>query len=291
MLLGCDVPFFDSPGDIRDFAQAAEELGYDSLNFSEHVASTTDSPFPQGFSFDDPWRESATHAAFLAAVTTRIELSTSMLLLALRPTVLAAKQAAEVDLLSGGRLRLGVAVGWNGKEVAALGQDPTTRGARLAEQVEVLRLLWTQDAVTYRGRFHDLTGVGIHPRPGATIPIWMGAGTFADGGVPADALLRRIARLADGYKMLAALGRDPSAGTPIIERLREIAVQEGRDPATIGIEARLITRLTPETEWHSVVSQWIAAGATHIGLGNRIAGGSVADHIELIARVMTALRG
>ncbi|MCP2256143.1 Luciferase-like monooxygenase [Prauserella aidingensis] len=101
--LGCDLPYFREAAETRDFAQAAEELGYDVLNFSEHVAATTDSPFPPGFTFGDPWHESMTLAAFLAGVTRRIEISTSMYLLPLRPTVLAAKQAAEVDLLTRGK--------------------------------------------------------------------------------------------------------------------------------------------------------------------------------------------
>jgi alkanesulfonate monooxygenase SsuD/methylene tetrahydromethanopterin reductase-like flavin-dependent oxidoreductase (luciferase family) len=130
---GCDLPYFSDPGEIREFVQAAEELGYDHVAFSEHVASAQDSPFPQtggrgaSFSFEDPWHESFTLLGFLAAATSRIELSTSMLLVGLRPTVLAAKQAAEIDLLSRGRLRLGVAVGWNSREYDALGVDPLTR--------------------------------------------------------------------------------------------------------------------------------------------------------------------
>jgi len=194
--LGCDLPYFEDAAQIQEFAQAAEELGYDVLSFSEHVASTTDSKFPPGFAFDDPWHESMTHAAFLAGVTSRIEISTSMCLLPLRPTVLAAKQAAEVDLLTRCRFRLGVAVGWNEREVAALGQDRHTRGKRFEEQIEVLRMLWTQSEVTFNGSFHELQGVGIHPRPSRSIPLWIGAGNSENAGIPTDRALRRIARIA-----------------------------------------------------------------------------------------------
>ncbi|MFD5259062.1 LLM class F420-dependent oxidoreductase [Streptomyces bobili] len=289
--LGCDLPYFREATEIRDFAQAAEELGYDALNFSEHVAATTDSPFPPGFTFEDPWHESMTLAAYLAGVTRRIGISTSMYLLALRPTVLAAKQAAEVDLLTGGRLRLGVAVGWNDREVSALGQDPLTRGARFEEQVEVLRLLWSQPEVTYTGAFHTLRGVGIHPRPGRSIPVWIGAGGFATGGVPSDRVLRRVARIADGYKMFAPLGLDEDAAVKVVERLRRFTEEAGRDRAALKIEARLLAQAVPEDGWRDLVARWVARGVSHIGLGNRIVGGSVADQVKLIEQVARVVRG
>lgn len=286
----CDVPFFSSPSELRDFAQAAEDLGYDCLNFSEHVATTRDSPFPPGFSFEDPWHESMTLATFLAASTRRIEISTSMMLLALRPTVLAAKQAAEVDLLSGGRLRLGVSVGWNDREVDLLERDFRTRGARLEEQIEVMRLLWTESAVTYSGAFHQLNEAAIRPQPQRCIPIWMGAGNVHAGGVPSDKLLRRIVGYADGYKMLAALGFDRGAAMQTVERLRTIAAELGRDPGSIGIEARLLAQAEPSDQWRRTVDDWSAMGATYIGLGNRITGGTLEDQVQLIAQVMEVIR-
>jgi probable F420-dependent oxidoreductase len=288
--LGCDLPFFASPSEIRDFAQAAEDLGYDCLNFSEHVAATRDTPFPPGFSFEDPWHESMTLAAFLAAVTSRIEISTSMMLLPLRPTVLAAKQSAEVDQLAQGRLRLGVAAGWNEREVALLGQDPASRGSRLEEQIEVMRLLWTQPSVTYSGAFHEITDAGIHPRPERSIPIWMGAGNLRNGGVPGDRLIRRIVRYADGYKMFAPLGLDREAAVHTVERLRAVAREEGRDPGSLGIEARLLPQVVPEQQWRPLVADWAALEADYVGLGNRIVGGSVEDQITLVSRVIEIVR-
>ena len=288
--LGCDIPFLADPRDVREFAVAVEDLGFDTLSWSEHVASTVDSPFPAGFSHEDPWHEAMTFAAFLAGVTTRIQLSTSMMLLALRPAVLAAKQVAEVDLLSGGRLRLGVSLGWNDREVAALGVDPRTRGARLEEQLTVMRLLWTEDPVTFSGGFHQLDGVGIHPRPARSVPIWMGAGSFASRGVPSDKTLHRIARSADGYKMFAPAGADLALATKVIQRLHGILAAEGRDPAAFGIEARLLTQQTPEAEWPERVAAYAELGVSDIGLGNRIVGGTVADQIAHLRHVMTALR-
>jgi probable F420-dependent oxidoreductase len=290
MRIGCDLPYFPDAGAIRAFAQAAEELGYDHLAFSEHVASALDSPFPEGFVFEDPWREAGTMLPYLAACTSRIELMTSMMLLPLRPTVLAAKQVAEADLLSGQRIRLGVAVGWNTSEVRALGVDPSTRGARMAEQVDLLRMLWTQPSVTYHGRFHDLDGVGIHPQPGRLIPIWMGAGNFGSGGAPNERSLRRIARLADGYKMFAPLGAKTEQARAILDQLRDLVRAEGRAPDEFGVEARLITQSVPAEQWVDVAQLWQQAGASHLGLGNRVAGGTVDDQIRLIERVIRAIR-
>ncbi|WP_460062504.1 LLM class F420-dependent oxidoreductase [Streptomyces sp. YKOK-I1] len=293
--LSCDLAYFGAPEAIRDVAQAAEELGYDSLCFSEHVAVTTDTPLPPGFSHDDPWHEAMTFAAYVAAVTSRIEITTSMMLLPLRPTVLAAKQAAEVDLLSGGRLRLGVSVGWNEREVTALGQNPRERGARLEEQVEVMRLLWAGPDVTYTGRFHRLTGVAVHPRPNRRIPVWMGAGGFARGaptdGVPTDRALRRIARLADGYKMIAPLGLHPEKAHETVDRLRGYVREAGRPADAVGVEARLLTQVVPEDKWRDVLDAWSKAGATHLGLGNRIVGGTPDDQIAALAHAMDVLRG
>ena len=179
---------------------------------------------------------------FLAAVTDRITLSSAMLLATLRSPVLVAKQAAEVDLLSGRRLRLGLSVGWNREEQVALGVDPATRGARLDEMVPLLRRLWTEDEVTHAGEHYALDGVGLHPQPGRAIPIWMGGGGLENGGQPPEVSLRRAARLADGFKLMAPTGTDVDRALSIAERLREHAVREGRD---IEIEARLLTQVTP----------------------------------------------
>jgi probable F420-dependent oxidoreductase len=290
--LGCDLPYLSDPGEIRDFVQAAEDLGYDHIGFSEHVASTEDSPFPNAnrpgpkFSFEDPWHESFTLLGFLAGVTTRIELSTSMLLLGLRPAVLAAKQAAEIELLAQGRLRLGVAVGWNPREYDALGVDPLTRGDRVAEQVEVMRMLWREPSVTYHGRHIELDRVGISPRPARDIPIWMGAGSFETGGRPPERAMRRMARLADGYKMFAPLGGDREAALDVFQTLRRYTAEAGRDPDGMGIEARLVSHLEPADAWADTARFWSQAGATHLGLANRASGGGLDGQINLIAEAM-----
>ena len=161
MRVGVDLPYFAHAVEIRDYVEAAQGLGYAHIGFSEHVVSSAAETFPPGLSFDEPWHESFTLLAFLAAITAGIELSTGMTLLPLRPAALAAKQAAEVDLLSGGRLRLAVSVGWQRREMQAVGVDPSTRGALIEEQIEAMRLLWSQDLVTYHGRHVVLDEVAL----------------------------------------------------------------------------------------------------------------------------------
>ncbi len=286
--LGCDVPYFEDPDDIRMFAQAAEEIGFDHIGFSEHVASSRLTEYPALFSYDDPWHESFTMLAFLAAVTTTIEVSSAMALVTLRDPVLVAKQAAEVDLLSRGRLRLAVSVGWNREEQRALGVDPATRGRRIEEMVPLLRRLWTEDAVTHSGESFTLDEVGIHPRPPRPIPIWMGGGGFETQGHPGEVSMRRAAQLADGFKLMAPTGGDVDRAIDTARRLHELAAAEGR---TIDIEARLLTQLTPPDEWASVVARYREAGVfTHVGLGNRIVGGTVHDQIALIREVERRVR-
>lgn len=290
MRVGVDLPYFAHPIEIRDYVQAAQDLGYAHIGFSEHVVSSSASPFPPGLSFDEPWHESFTLLAFLAAVTEGIELSTGMTLLALRPAALAAKQAAEVDLLSGGRLRLAVSVGWQRRELEAVGVDPSTRGALIEEQIEAMRLLWTNDLVTYHGAHVVLDDVALHPRPGRSIPIWMGGGNFGTGGMPGDVTIRRAARLADGFKMMAPLGTNRDGMLRLVERLRAEVIAAGRDPTSFGIEGRLVTHVTPPDEWAATVRAMGVAGISHFGIANRIVAGTVADQIDLITRVADATR-
>ena len=179
MLLNCLFPTRDigrDPAKIRDWAQAAEGLGYDCIEVADHVFGAA----PRGdwkptYSEHDPFHETFTTMAFIAAVTRNIKLCSGVLILPQRQTVVVAKQAAEVDILSGGRLRLGVGVGWNHVEYEALGMEWKTRGARQSEQIEVMRRLWTEDLVTFAGRFHNLVDVNLLPVPvQRPIPIWFG---------------------------------------------------------------------------------------------------------------------
>lgn len=290
MRVGCDLPYFEDPGEIRAFARGVEALGFDHLGFSEHIVSARGTNYPDGFSPDDPWHETMTTLGFLAAVTTTIELCSAMLLLPLRSAVLAAKQAAEIDLLSNGRLRLGVALGWNREEVRALGVQPATRASRFEEQIEVLRALWTSDHVEFRGAYHDLDGVSLHPRPSRTIPIWMGAGHFGSGGVPGPGANTRMARLGDGWKMFAPLSFDLPRADAAIGALRAAVEAQGRNPLHFGIEARLAPQFVPEAEWAETVEHWTERGVSHLGLANRRGAGGVDQELARLERFATTTK-
>src|SRR5579875_203722 len=181
------------PTAIREYVQAVEEMGYQHLVAFDHVlgAETRNRPGWKGYTYKDMFHEPFVLFGYLAALT-KLELVTAVIILPQRQTALVAKQATEVDVLTGGRLRLGVGVGWNQVEYEALGTNFRTRGRLIEEQIRVLRLLWSQQSVTYRGTFHTITDAGLNPLPvQRPIPIWMGG--------QADVALRRIARLADGW--------------------------------------------------------------------------------------------
>ena len=190
---------------VRDYAQAAEELGYDFLVTADHVLGADRERYPDllgPYGHRAAIHEPLVLFGFLAAVTSRLQLITNVLILPQRQTALVAKQAAEIDLLSGGRLILGVGNGWNHVEYEALGEDFRTRGRRLDEQVRLMRRLWTQPLVTFEERFHQVRDAGIHPRPERPIPIWMGG--------MAQRVLERIGRLADGWSPRPRLRRSGS---------------------------------------------------------------------------------
>lgn len=240
------------PVKIRDWAQAAEDLGYEYIEVADHVfgAAARDGWTPL-YNETDPFHETFTTLAFLAAATTRIKLSSGVLILPQRQTGVVAKQAAEVDILSAGRLRLGIGVGWNHVEYQSLGIDWGTRGARQAEQVEVLRQLWTQDLVTYVGRFHDLREISIVPPPiQRPIPIWFGGSS--------DAAIKRAARLGDGW--MPILPPD-SAAAAKLATLREHLGALGRNPSAFGIEAWLRVSAPDPQYWASAADEWRHLGA------------------------------
>jgi probable F420-dependent oxidoreductase len=253
------------PVAIRDFAQAAEGAGFDYLVTYDHILGAhpdrfvgKDVGFPSPpYLYHNQFHEPFTLFAFLAGVTKRIELTTGIVILPQRQTALVAKQAAEVDLLSGQRLRLGVGIGWNFTEYEALNEDFHTRGARQEEQITVLRKLWTEELVTFRGRWHSLDRVGINPRPARPIPIWIGGGFK-------EPLLRRVARFADGWMPLLAPGQDPA---PIVDRLRYHLGQEGRDIASFGLQANVRTEVARETDLLNEVNHLRSVGVTHLGMG------------------------
>ncbi|QFZ21685.1 LLM class F420-dependent oxidoreductase [Saccharothrix syringae] len=273
----------DDPADIRDWALAVEEMGYAHVLAFDHVLGAGRGSRPDWRLYDN---ESTFHEVFvlfgyLAAVTTSLELVTGVLVLPQRQTALVAKQAAEVDVLSGGRLRLGVGVGWNPVEYRALGESFTDRGARSAEQVELMRRLWAEPSVTFEGRWHHVDDAGIKPRPAAgRIPVWFGGN--------AEAVLRRAGRLGDGWLPQ----RQPDAtAAAMVARVRAHAEEAGRDPAAIGFEPRLVLADVPRGRWAPFADGWRELGATHLcvstmGLGLK----SVDEHLGVLRDVLDLLR-
>jgi probable F420-dependent oxidoreductase len=273
------VEIGSDPGAIRDYAQAVEGLGYTHALAFDHVVGVNPER-PGGwkgpYTYQHAFHEPFVLFGFLAGVTRRLGLVTGIVILPQRQTVLVAKQAAAVDVLSGGRLRLGVAVGWNPVEFEALGEDFTTRGRRIEEQVEVMRALWTRDLVTLEGRWHRIPDAGINPLPvQRPIPIWMGGDS--------EPVMRRAARLADGWMPHFRPGPPAQA---IVDRLHGLVGEAGRDPGAFGIEGRLTLAQLPREQWEKELAAWRAMrGITHltihtVGLGHA----RPQDHVETLRR-------
>ena len=266
------------PGVIRDFALTAEELGYHHILAYDHVigANTASRPgWRPPYSHLDTFHEPFVLFGFLAGITTSIELVTGIIILPQRQTVLVAKQAAALDVLSGGRLRLGIGIGWNPVEYEALGENFHDRGCRSEEQIDVMRKLWTQNPITYEGRWHKITDAGLHPLPvQRPIPIWLG-GTD-------NRVLERIGRLGDGWFPQFSADEKCRAA---IDKIFAYARAAGRDPGIIGIEGRLpIGRRAPD-EWISDVNAWKQLGATHLTVNTMKAGlATPSAHIDAIRR-------
>jgi probable F420-dependent oxidoreductase len=275
------------PKAVRDFVQAAEGLGYEHVIVFDHVLGV-DTAHYQGwqgpYTKDDMFHEPFVLYGYLAAVTQRIELVTAVIILSQRQTALVAKQAAEVDVLSGGRLRLGVGIGWNAAEYEALGENFHNRGKRSEEQIAVMRALWTQEVVDFHGRWHHISHAGLNPLPvQRPIPLWLG------GGRPGvEAVIERIGRLADGWFPQFA---PDDVGRATLERMRGYARAAGRDPASIGIEGRIsIANSTPDI-WAQQAEDWGALGSTHLSVNTMRAGLQTPDaHIAAIEQFFTAVR-
>ncbi len=248
----------NDPAIIRDFAQAAEETGFNHLLVYDHVlGADRDRPgsFAGPYDKDTAFHEPFVLFGYLAGVTQTIELVTGVIILPQRQTALVAKQAAEIAVLSGGRLRLGIGVGWNAVEYEALGESFSNRGQREEEQVQVLRALWENETIDFEGRWHRVPHAGINPRPETTIPIWFG-GT-------ADALLERAARIGDGWLPLVP---PDDRGKSAADKIRQHLEAAGRDPADFGIEPQArIAGGNPE-RWRKHAGAWRELGATHISI-------------------------
>jgi probable F420-dependent oxidoreductase len=269
------------PAVLRDYAQTAEEVGYTHVLAYDHVLGANPASRPgwrAPYTHLDAFHEPLVLFGFLAGLTKRLEMVTGIIILPQRQTVLVAKQAAEVDVLSGGRLRLGVGIGWNPVEYEALGASFKDRGRRCEEQIEVMRRLWSHDLVTFEGRWHKITDAGIHPRPTRRIPIWFGGSD--------DRALRRLARLGDGWFPL--VGPDERCRT-MIESVRSYAREAGRDPSGIGIEGRITYGDGSPDRWRDEIAAWKKLGASHVSVNTMKSGlPSPAAHIEAVRRFQQA---
>jgi probable F420-dependent oxidoreductase len=246
----------NDPSAIRDYAQTAEGLGYSHILAYDHVVGANPNR-PGGwqgpYTHETPFHEPFVLFSFMAAVTQKIGFATGIIILPQRQAVLAAKQAATLDVLSGGRLRLGIGIGWNPVEYAALNENFHDRGHRVEEQVEVMRLLWTQPLVNFTGQWHTIPDAGIKPLPvQQPIPIWFGG--------HAEQVLRRAARLADGWMPNYRTAAEARPALDVIEQgLREA----GRPRDRFGLEARIGYGDGQPGAWAALMRDWQAAGATH----------------------------
>lgn len=260
------------PAAIRDFAQAAEDLGYDHITIIDHVlqaAKPAGEDWRAYYSRDNMFHEPMVTLGFLAAATRRIGLATAILILPQRPAVLAAKQAAQIDVLSGGRFRLGVGLGWNELEFDALGQSFKNRGRRMVEQIALMRALWTNELVTFDGEWHRIDDAGINPLPvQRPIPVWVGA--FADPAI------RRAAAVADGWFVNPRVDPDANAAR-LIGIFREAAVAAGRNADALGLDATLHLGGRGPQEWGALAEGWKSLGVSHCTVRTMYSGLSTLD--------------
>lgn len=271
------------PNAIRQWAIDAEAAGFDHLMAYDHVLGASAArlgPGPFGsfpaapYTSEHTFHEIMVLFSHLAAVTSRLHFVTSVLVLPQRQTAVAAKQIASIDLLSGGRLRVSVGVGWNAAEYEGLGVDFADRTALLEEQIDVMRMLWTQPLVDFDGAFHHLRGVGINPLPAHPIPITIGSGA-------SDSVLRRVVRKADGWMPLLIPGLDSTDIGTAVTRLRHLAEEAGRDPASVPIHGRVY--LGPG--WQAAVEQALELGFSDCSIGfNRLVNPGLphAQHLEAV---------
>ncbi|MGW0159231.1 LLM class F420-dependent oxidoreductase [Mycobacterium sp. NPDC003323] len=285
MRIGVVFPQTELGGDagaVRAYGQRVEELGFTHILAYDHVVGADpevhtgwNGPYDVHTTFHEP----LVMFGYLAGVTHAVELVTGVIILPQRQTVLVAKQAAEVDLLSGGRLRLGVGIGWNAVEYEALGENFGDRGKRSGEQIEVLRRLWTEPTVTFTGGHHRITGAGLAPMPvQRPIPLWIGAAS--------DAGYRRAGRLADGWFPMMAPGPRLQQARSVVD---QAATAAGRDPASLGMEGRVAWNGDDDAVLADVAA-WSQTGATHLSINTMGAGLTTVDaHLAVLERLAAGL--
>jgi probable F420-dependent oxidoreductase len=266
------------PAAIRDYAQTAEGLGFTHVLAYDHVlGANPDRPggWSGPYTYLTPFHEVFVLFGYLAGVTQRLGLVTGILILPQRQTALVAKQAASLDVLSGGRVRLGVGLGWNEVEYAALNENFHNRGKRMEEQVALLRRLWTEPLVDFKGKWHTIPDAGINPLPvQRPIPVWFGG--------RAEPVLRRIARLADGWMLLH---RNAAEARPDLALLDRFLEEAGRSRSEIGLEPRISYGAGDPKAWETELRDWQAEGATHLSFNTMGSGFKTPqEHIQAIQK-------
>ena len=284
MRIGVVFPQTELGGDpavVRAYGQRVEELGFTHILAYDHVVGA-DPSVHQGwqgpYDIDTTFHEVFVMFGYLAAITS-VELVTGVIILPQRQSVLVAKQAAEVDLLTGGRFRLGIGLGWNAVEFEALGENFTNRGKRSEEQVEVMRRLWTERSVTFNGKYHTVTGAGLAPMPNhRPIPVWFGAAS--------DRALERAGRLGDGWFPMVGPGPGLDHAR---EQVKRGAVAAGRDADSLGMEGR-VNWIGDRDKAAADIATWKAAGATHLSVNTMSAGlAAVDDHLAALEQIAADL--
>jgi probable F420-dependent oxidoreductase len=268
---------------VRAYAEAVQQLGFQHVEIYDHVLGADPAGHPGWsgvYDVNTLFHEPLVLFGYLAAVAPDLELVTSVIILPQRQTVLVAKQAAEVDILTAGKLRLGVGIGWNAVEYEGLGMDFRNRARRFEEQIVLLRRLWTEPSLTFEGRYHTIHAAGINPLPvQRPIPIWIGAS--------AEPAIKRAAELADGYFTQRPL----EGGWPAtLDKIRAWRSAAGRDPATFGIDARLQAATGTPDDWHKQAEQWRSLGATHLSINTMNGGLAGPDaHVERLKQVALSI--
>jgi probable F420-dependent oxidoreductase len=285
MQIGVAYPQNELRGDptaVRRIGRAVEDLGFDHILSYDHVLGAVHAdrtPHLTGpYTEHDPFHDPFVMFAHLAGITERIGFTTGILILPQRPTALVARQAADVDLLSGGRLRLGVGIGWNYVEYEALGQDFHTRGVRQEEQIELLRRLFTEPVVDFSGRFDRIDRASLVPKPARSIPIWLGGS--------GETAFDRAARLADGFIFFGGgLDHNIDAWKRLRDRVRGLGRSvDGFGADYVALPPGGVGDLTEE------IDAWRDAGGTHVSvvtMGRGLDG--VDGHINYVASVARAL--
>jgi probable F420-dependent oxidoreductase len=290
-------------GAVRAYAQGVEAMGYSYVLAYDHVlgANTANRPDWKGlYKLETLFHEPLVMFAYMAGATAKLGFMTGVLVLPQRQAVLVAKQASTLDILCEGRLRIGVGTGWNEVEYEALGYSFEGRGERLEEQVELMRQLWTEPAVTFNGKEHSVSDAGINPMPiQRPIPVWMGGGGDRPhwGSKASTKVIRRIARMADGWIPMWDLDREHKdriwipgdRARELLAMCHEFCREYGRDPATLGLEGRLECWKRDEDRWKESVDAWIALGASHASV-NTMAQGlqGVEQHLKRLEEYRAA---